>query len=583
MLDFTQLEKIFQSDVIAQSASLREYKKSVEYFHGKQLSDEFLNIIATRGSMPIVENIFKLIVNKILGYKMQSIQEIKVSGRQEQDKHLAHLLNDLTKVFSQSKDYNRAIFKKDFALIMGCAVLEIWIETDGEDYHIRLIPVATESFYIDRYSTDMNALDARRFHKVINMEKEHALRLFPNTIFDEVEDDCEVRVRIVESWVKEYTSEGYIWNRYIWDKDKIIKFEAKPFKNNTHPFIIGKFKVDYNNNWYGLFRDLQPICDYINLAENRMSNMMGSIKAFFEIDSVLDVDEFVRSASLDNAVVAVESGAISQGKIQFVQHSANIQALSAKVAEKRNIAKLLSGLNDEALGLANNRVSGNAIAQRRDAGLMGLQDYLNASDEMEKIIFQKALDLIQHYFTKEQVFKVVDEKVGERYFSINTTQENVIKIGKFDLIYKTTPKITGREERFTQWSEILKTISSVRPELIATLLPLMLKDVDSPVVSDVEEAIATLEQQQAQQQEQNAPLQQQAQMLELESLAAKIAESQGKARKYDAQGALAEQVATKQLQELQQADNLNNGVPTLDEGNPSANKILQTNKGMDLR
>lgn len=295
---------------------------------------------------------------------------------------------------------------------------------------------------------------------------------------------------------------------------------------------------------------------------------------------MLNPEEFARNASLDNAVVAVESGAISQGKIQFVQHSANIQALSAKVAEKRNIAKVLSGLNDEALGLANGRNSGVAIAQRRDAGLMGLQDYLSVSDAMEKLLFSKVIDFIQHYFTKEQVFKIVDEKVGERYFSINTDKESEIRVGKFDLIYKTTPKISGREERFTQWSEILKTISSVRPELIASLLPLMLKDVDSPIVSEIEEAITKAEEQQAQAQQAQMPLQQQAQMLELESLKAKVAETQGKARKYDAQGALAEQVATKQLQELQ---SVQGNTEEIDKGNPSANKVLQTNKGMDLR
>ncbi len=73
--------------------------------------------------------------------------------------------------------------------------------------------------------------------------------------------------------------------------------------------------------------------------------------------------------------------------------------------------------------------------------------------------------------------------------------------------------------------------------------------------------------------------QQQAQIeLELQSLQAKIAQLSAQARKYDAQGALAEQVAQKQAQE--------NAQPKLQshEGeNPTANKVLQTNKGLDLR
>lgn len=71
--------------------------------------------------------------------------------------------------------------------------------------------------------------------------------------------------------------------------------------------------------------------DYINLAENRMLNMMSSMKIFYEEDAVQNADEFVSDASLDNAVVKVNSGALSQKKIEFVQNQAQISALSGKV------------------------------------------------------------------------------------------------------------------------------------------------------------------------------------------------------------------------------------------------------------
>ncbi|WP_258554086.1 hypothetical protein [Helicobacter cinaedi] len=44
-----------------------------------------------------------MICDKILGYKIQSLQEIKVSGRQEQDKPLANLLNDLLRVLTHKR------------------------------------------------------------------------------------------------------------------------------------------------------------------------------------------------------------------------------------------------------------------------------------------------------------------------------------------------------------------------------------------------------------------------------------------------------------------------------------------------
>ena len=55
------------------------------------------------------------------------------------------------------------------------------------------------------------------------------------------------------------------------------------------------------------------------------------MKIFYEEDAVQNADEFVSDASLDNAVVKVNSGALSQKKIEFVQNQAQISALSGKV------------------------------------------------------------------------------------------------------------------------------------------------------------------------------------------------------------------------------------------------------------
>lgn len=305
-----------------------------------------------------------------------------------------------------------------------------------------------------------------------------------------------------------------------------------------------------------LFRSVKALQDYINLAENRMLNMMSSMKIFYEEGAVLNPDEFVEQAALDNAVVAVRDGTLQQKKIEFVQHQNQIAALSNKVSEKLNLAKILSGLNDEALGMAVNRQSGVAIQQRRDTGLMGLGEYIKISDEMDKLIFKKALGYITHYFTKKQAFKIVDKEVGERYFTINEPQNpnSLIRAGKFDLIYKTQLKIAGREERFAHWSELLKSIAQIRPDIVPNLLPLMLKDTDSPVIDDVKAVLKQADEAQEQAAKQNTAAQQ-ASELEIQKLAAQVAELQAKAAKYQAQSEVAQSVAQNNAQILQNGEN----------------------------
>ncbi len=130
MLSLYEFNTMLTNDSFANERALSEYKEAKAYYHGHQLGTQELEKLARRGQIPIYENIYKMICDKILGYKIQSIQEIKVSGRQEQDKPLANLLNDLLRVFNLQKEYDKEIYKRDFDLLMGQSVLEVWINQD---------------------------------------------------------------------------------------------------------------------------------------------------------------------------------------------------------------------------------------------------------------------------------------------------------------------------------------------------------------------------------------------------------------------------------------------------------------------
>lgn len=545
MKSLEYLKEIYKSDLDFNISALKEYKEAVKYYHANQLAPNILSIILERGQSPVIENIYKMIINKILGYKAQSISEIRVSGRQKQDELLAHLLNDLLKVFSHSDFYNKEIMKRDKELIFGLSVVELWVKEDEEqNRYIDFKSLDTTSFLIDKYSRDFNASDARRFHKKLNMDYYQANEIFKDKEIVKLNNHqglSDSRVIIYETWLLEDGT----WNRYFWQDNSILSYEKSPLKTKEHPFVIAKYQIDDNNIWYGLFRDIKPMQDYINFAENKMGNMLGSFKALFESDAVDNTEEFIESFGLDNSVTKVKPGALKEGKLQVIQHHADIQALSQKANEKRQLAKILAGLNDEFLGVGNSRLSAEAIAHRRETGLMGLQDFLNRADDMDKLIFKKVLDLMQHYFTKEQVFKIVDEDRHIRYFEINTDENNIIKIGRFDLEYKSQLKMQGSEERFMYWSEMMKVIANTQPDLIAGLLPLILKDSDSPVALEVQKLLdaKAKEAQELAQNSTQAKLQEMQIQLALEKEKAQIDETKAKAAKYTAQGLLAHEVS----------------------------------------
>ncbi|WP_104748588.1 portal protein [Helicobacter cetorum] len=581
MLDFTTLQDNFKNDYQKALIENTEFLEAKKYYNGNQLPPDVLKIIQERGQTPIVENMFKVIVNKILGYKIESISEIRLSPKQQEDRALSDLLNSLLQVFIQQENYDKAMIARDKDLLIGgLGVIQLWVVEDKErNVEIDIKALKPESFVIDYFSTDKNALDARRFHKMLEITEQESLMLFGSEVvvnYSYVNN--EKIAKIIESWYKEFNTETkeYEWNRYLWSRNAgIYKVEKKPFKNGACPFIVSKLYTDELNNYYGLFRDIKPMQDFINYAENRMGNMMGSFKAMFEEDAVVDIEEFVETMSLDNAIAKVRPNALKDNKIQFMNNQADLSALSQKAEQKRQLLRILAGLNDESLGMAINRQSGVAIAQRKESGLMGLQQFLKNTDDMDRLIFKLAISFICEYFTKEQVFKIVDKKVGDRYFKINSKQENKIRPLKFDLILKSQLKTETRDEKWYNWNELLKILAPIRPDLVPSLVPLMLNDMDSPITNDVLEAIQQANEMQNQNSQAQAPYNEQLQALQLQKMQAEIMELQAKAQKYSNQGALAQ--TTNESEQINQAITINDlQQGNTDNANNANNKALKT-------
>ncbi|WP_443093561.1 portal protein, partial [Helicobacter pylori] len=65
-MDFTTLQNDFTNDYQKALIANAEFLEAKKYYNGNQLPQDVLNIILERGQTPIVENMFKVIVNKIL-------------------------------------------------------------------------------------------------------------------------------------------------------------------------------------------------------------------------------------------------------------------------------------------------------------------------------------------------------------------------------------------------------------------------------------------------------------------------------------------------------------------------------------
>lgn len=541
------------------SKSIREFKIARDYYSGKQLPSDVIAILEERGQPPIHENILAMIMDKIEGYKSMARQDMVVVGRQREDRDKAMVLGDILKSISDDPSYIREKRASDTDLLLGLAVVEVYIkELESSDRFgvrekaIGITRLAPTSFLIDPFSRKSDASDAKYFIKCMSLDLEDAVGYF-GAKAKELKiyniSNFRKRVNVYEFWVKE----GSVWNRYIMGEENVLlKYDKSPFKSGKHPFCVQKYATD-SEGWYGFFRNLKPQIDFINFAENRMANMIGSSKILYEAGAVDDAEEFAKDVNIDNAVVRVKDGAIASKRVQVMNNQPQIAALSAKVADARATAQRLSGLNDETLGLAVSRLSGSAIEQRNNAGVVSLQRFLLASEAIDKELFSRSIELITHYFDAEQVFRIAEKDTSERYFTINEHESdeagnplldksgraqvrNKIEVGYYDISLSTTPHVkTKREDMLKSWGEIIKTILPLNPSLAEPLIPLMLRDTDSGVARDIEELLRVQKQAQGEENPLKA-LEMERASLEIEKLKAEIARIKADALKKVGEG-----------------------------------------------
>ena len=550
-----KLQKLYNEAVELNKDSTKEFDEHKQYFHGDQLPSDVLAKLRARSQPAHWENIYQKIGNKIMGFKITTRKEVRVMGRQREDKGVAELLTDIFRTIFDKESFNVQQKQCDVDLLLGLGVFEVSVIDTGEKddlgraiLEVVIEHIPSESFLIDPFSVKYDASDAKHLHKILYVEREEMEHLFgaskcASVNFTKSSDSDREFAIVVESWYRVYEGGRAVWKRSFWSEYTELRTEKSPYAHGGHPFAIRKMFIDNTknkNNFYGMFRNIKPIQDSINFAILRVQNMLGSNKTIIEADAVDDVDSFIEEYNKDDSVNVVNSGAIQNGKIQHVKHNAEIAQLGNLVTDYRRSATDIIGVSDELLGAATNRMSGYAIEQRQNVGLVGLQQYMDASDELLMKAFSLAMSLIQQYYTAEQVFKIVEKDQAERYFTINEYErgengevaraedgkpkmKNRINVGRYDVKLKTIPATQGSiAERYKQNVELIKVLGQTSPKLVDKVLPYLLMDAESPVAQDIL-ALLQAEEQKPNEAEQQAQAAQQQQIkLMLDKMQAEI-------------------------------------------------------------
>ena len=545
------------------------------YLKGDQLPQDVLDTLAGREQPEMWENIFKSMDTKIAGLKITSKQQIQALGRQRgSDKKLANIITNILKSTQDSTEWWAMKKRADASFrTSGVGIIKLKVRNTGERDLMGVMQkdighdhIPFSQAHIDPFAIAPDYSDSRYFHHERLMVKDELYRYFDAAKVDKLQEYTqettnEYNTQATSQYskrVRVYYGYEKIWSKrekrdvvyyMVWSDEVILERKELQYNITRFPISIRRMdELDEENpaDVRGLYYNLLPIQDRINNCHLRAIHMMGTNKFLFESDAVDDAETFMEEYSQDSAVVEVKSGAIKDNKIKDVKQYNEIANLRAEIADLRRVADDIIGLNSEVLGNAVNRMSGSAIENRQNAGLIGLQEFIDTSAEQDKDIAELELPLIQQYYKAEQVYRIVDKSEADGVFIANELQldgngavkranaepvrVNSLSIGKYDITLQQMPHSRGSTaDRQRMWSETMKAFQVTHPHLLPQMQLLALEDTESPVAAQMRELIEQDKQNQAAGGQQQQQLALKEMELKMQEMMAKIEEINSKA------------------------------------------------------
>jgi hypothetical protein len=544
----TYLQETFDEAKKLTEGSRKEGRDAYEYMRGNQLPDDVKAELEDRGQPARWENIYMKIDNKVEGMKMMTREEIAVLPRSVDKKEQFVTITNVLRASQDATEWKTHKKRADRDLrVVGLSAIEEQLHVLGEVdaqgkklKEIKRIHLPALECLPDMYASAPDMSDSRYFHHTRLMHKASLKKLFGKAA-DDLPENEDGMVRVNRTWYRDPDT-GEI-RVAVWEYTTLLEDKASPFgKLGRFPVAIRRLRWSHRKEYYGMYRDVRPFQDSVNFTMLRLINMLGSSKLLVESDAVEDIDSFKDEYGLDNSITEVRGGALKEKKIQDISQTTNVSQLINIVQDARLQAELVIGLNSEVLGSAVNRLSGYAIESRQNAGLVGLQNYMDVSGELDVDLAQIDLKIMEEHFTAEQIFyidgkngkereQVVlnpyerDEKGRMEYNNGKPSQKSILNLGRYDVSFRRVPFNRGATaERQKNWTEVLKSLPE---EDRMAMIPSMLRDIESP---EAEEAQRIIEQRNAQAQQDNGAMQEQMQQMQLEmqDLASKIRERESK-------------------------------------------------------
>lgn len=562
--EHARLVSMFEESEDAGRTNVQKAERDVDYYDGKQWTEEEVKKLRKRGQAALMDNHIKPKIRFLQGLEQSRRTDPKASPRTPQHEQDANSCTDALRFVCDQNKFNKLRSKvfKD-VLSAGWGGYEVTVEQrPGRPNPVVIIRRCPwDRMGWDPYSSDDMYDDANYRFLVLWMDREEAIarygqdagQVFDETVsfgrsggsFDDkprtttwVSYNKRWRVRVVQLYFKHLGTDQICFAEFT--KGGLLNYGPSPwldeFKQPEDPYAWGSANVDRDNNRYGEIRDLIDLQDGINHRTSKFQHLI-STRQTFRTETALSSQgplEMRRQLARPDGDVVLAPG-VEFGKQFGIIPTGDMADKQFELLQQHEARFLAQGPNASLMGKGGADQSGRAILANQQGGSIEAQPVYDVLHEMDLQLYRKIWNRIRQFWTAQDWIRVTDDMQNLRWVGINvpvTDQmgnpvidprtgqpaiQNKLSEVDVDIEVDEAPHVgTMQDEEFGKMTELAKVVPSLQ-QLPAQAWLEMSNLRNKGKVSKI-----------VQQASQPSPIQQQAQQIELEGAAAKVAETKSK-------------------------------------------------------
>lgn len=271
----------------------------------------------------------------------------------------------------------------------------------------------------------------------------------------------------------------------------MVFHSESPYRHNLFPFtpIWGR-RRGRDGLPYGMIRGLRDIQQDINKRASKALHILSTNKVIMDKGAVDDVRKLQDEVARPDAVIVKNAGKELLLNAERELAPAHLDLMSRSI----QLIQSQSGVTDENMGRQTNATSGRAITARQDQGALATAGYFDNLRYAMQVHGSKLLSLSEQFCTEQLTFRITNSRGTPEYVTINDgLPENDIARTKADfIITEEAWNATIRQAQVQQFMEMLAQLAPSNPQVVLTVLDLVVESMDLPSREEVVKRIRQL-------------------------------------------------------------------------------------------